>query len=91
LPSAQAEHWLGNVLEVVELHVLPSSQGRGIGRRLLRAALTGVPQRTAALSALDDPTLPARHLYAAEGFVPLLSGFRFPGGLTRYVILAKEL
>ncbi|HVU74072.1 MAG TPA: GNAT family N-acetyltransferase [Mycobacteriales bacterium] len=91
LPSAEAQEWLSDVVEIVELHVLPSHQGRGIGRRLLRASLAGAPQRTAALSALDDPTLPARHLYAAEGFVPLLEGFRFPGGLTRYAVLAKRL
>lgn len=91
LPSAQATEWLSDVLEIVELHVLPEHQGRGIGRLLLRTALADAPQRTAALSALDDPTLPARHLYAAEGFMPLLEGFRFPGGLTRYAVLAKRL
>jgi GNAT superfamily N-acetyltransferase len=91
LPSAQAQEWLSDVVEIVELHVLPQWQGRGIGRRLLRTVLADAPQRTAALSALDDPTLPARHLYAAEGFAPLLEGFRFPGGLTRYAVLAKRL
>ena len=91
LPTAQAQDWLSDVVEIVELHVLPAYQGRGIGRRLLRTVLRDAPQRTAALSALDDPTLPARHLYASEGFIPLLESFRFPGGLTRYAVLAKRL
>jgi GNAT superfamily N-acetyltransferase len=83
--------WLSDVLEVVELHVLPEAQGRGLGRGLLRALLARTTAATAALSALDDPGLPARHLYAAEGFIPLLEGFCFPGGSTRYAVLGKRL
>lgn len=86
-----AEEWLSDVLEVVELHVRPAHQGDGLGRRLLRTVLDGASQRTTALSALDDPTLPARHLYAAEGYRPLLEGFAFPGSATRYAILAARL
>jgi GNAT superfamily N-acetyltransferase len=88
---AAAEEWLDCCFEVVELHVLPSHQGRGIGRDLLRALLADAPERTAALSALEPDRTPARRLYTAEGFVPLLSQFRFPGGPTRYAVLAKRL
>ena len=91
LPADQARDWMADVLEVVELHVLPEAQGRGLGRGLLRGLLEHTTAHTAALSALDDPALPARHLYAAEGFVPLLQAFCFPGGTTRYAVLGKRL
>lgn len=83
--------WMTDVIEVVELHVLPEAQGHGLGRALLRGLLGASTARTAALSALDDPSLPARHLYAAEGFAPLLEDFAFPGSTTRYAVLGKRL
>jgi GNAT superfamily N-acetyltransferase len=76
----RAREWLGDCREIAELHVRPDAQGRGYGRALLRAALDGAAERTAALSVL-----------AAEGFPPLLSGFRFPGNRTSYAVLAKAL
>ncbi|MBX6391347.1 MAG: GNAT family N-acetyltransferase [Frankia sp.] len=91
LPPAVARHWLSDCLEIVELHVLPDHQGNGIGRALLRELLRDAPYRTAALSALELPDSRARRLYASEGFVPLLSDFRFPGSHTPYAVLAKEL
>jgi GNAT superfamily N-acetyltransferase len=91
LPEPSADYWLGDCLEIVELHVLPDYQGHGIGRRLLRELLADVSQRTAALSALEPPGSRARRLYDSEGFVPLLSGFRFPGSPTPYAVLGKEL
>ena len=48
-------------------------------------------ERTAALSALEPDGSRARRLYTSEGFLPLLSDFRFPGGPTRYAVLAKRL
>ena len=90
LPRAQASDWLADSLEIVELHVLPSHQGRGLGRRLLRDSLGRTECRTAVLSALEEDS-PARRLYAAEGFVPLLERFRFPGSPERYAVLGKRL
>jgi GNAT superfamily N-acetyltransferase len=86
-----ARDWLDDCFEVVELHVLPEYQGRQIGRDVLRSLLAGAGTRTAALSALEPAGSRARRLYEAEGFVPLLSDFRFPGGPTRYAVLAKRL
>jgi GNAT superfamily N-acetyltransferase len=88
---AEADDWLGSCFEVVELHVLPTHQGRGLGRRILEQLLDEAEQRTAALSALEPDGSPARRLYTAQGFIPLLQQFRFPGGPTRYAVLAKRL
>jgi ribosomal protein S18 acetylase RimI-like enzyme len=91
MPRPAATDWLADSLEIVELHVLPSHQGRGIGRRLLRDSLARTECRTAVLSALEEPDSPARHLYAMEGFEPLLERFRFPGSPERYAVLGKRL
>jgi GNAT superfamily N-acetyltransferase len=91
LPDGVAREWLTDTFEIVELHVLPEYQGRGLGRQLLRALLDGCGRRTAALSALELPDSPARRLYADEGFVPVLSDFTFAGGGTRYAVLVKRL
>lgn len=86
-----ADVWLGDCFEVVELHVLPEHQGAGLGRALLRALLHRSGQRTAALSALDEPESRAQRLYASEDFTTLLTNFVFPGTPTRYAILGKRL
>jgi GNAT superfamily N-acetyltransferase len=91
LRSEDRARWLADCREVVELHVLPEWQGTGVGRNLLATALDDVPERNAALSALDLPGSRALRLYTGQGFEPLLSAFRFPGSSTRYVILAKRL
>lgn len=91
VPPELAQQWLSDVFEIVELHVLPEYQGSGLGRRLLRALLDGCGRRTAALSALELPDSPARHLYASEGFLPLLTDFHFAGGDTAYAVLVKQL
>ena len=91
LGRARSLEWLADCREIVELHVRPDAQGRGIGRRLLRAALQDAPEATAALSALDQPESAARRLYAGEGFESLLAPFRFPGTATAYAVLGKRL
>lgn len=91
LPREVRRTWLEDCREVVELHVLPAAQGAGLGRELLRAALSEVSESTAVLSALDLPDTRARRLYASEGFAPLLTGFCFPSSIHHYAILGKRL
>ncbi|WP_416210626.1 GNAT family N-acetyltransferase [Frankia sp. Cas8] len=91
LQPEDAAVWLSDCLEIVEFHVLPEFQGRGVGRELIRELLREAPQRTAALSALELPDSRARRLYASEGFVPLLSNFQFPGSWVEYAVLGKHL
>src|SRR5690348_11115276 len=82
--------WLDDSFEVAELHVLPSWQGRGIGRSLLLSLAAGRPERTAVLSTADAPTK-ARRLYRGVGFTDLLTDFRFSGGEPPYAVMGATL
>jgi ribosomal protein S18 acetylase RimI-like enzyme len=88
--GAPADEWLADSFEVVELHVRPAAQGRGLGRRLLLMLLDGLSCRTAVLSAYDEQT-PARRLYYSVGFVDLSDGFTFPGSRETFVIMGRRL
>ncbi len=91
LGPAEGPRWFGSCREIAELHVRPDAQGRGLGRLLLRAALEGATERTAALSVLDATDSPAQNLYRSEGFAAVLPGFRFPGNPLSYAVMAKPL
>jgi ribosomal protein S18 acetylase RimI-like enzyme len=82
--------WLEDSFEIAELHVLPSWQGRGIGRSLLLTLASGRPERTAVLSTADAPTK-ARRLYRGLGFADLLTDFRFSGGEPPYAVMGATL
>jgi len=82
--------WLDDSFEIAELHVLPSRQGRGIGRALLLTIAAGRPERTAVLSTADAPTR-ARRLYRGVGFTDLLTDFRFSGGEPPYAVMGATL
>ena len=83
------EHWTSG-FEVAELHVLPSYQGKGIGRELLLRLTSGRPERTAVLSTADAESR-ARRLYRGVGFTDLLTGFRFSGGEPAYAVMGARL
>lgn len=82
--------WVADSFEVVELHVEPRHQGRGIGRRLLSTLLDQAHQPRALLSTHDRES-PARRLYRSFGFVDLLCDYRFPGGVERFCIMGAPL
>ena len=82
--------WLDDSFEIAELHVLPSWQGKGIGRSLLLSLAAGRPERTAVLSTADAPTK-ARRLYRGVGFTDLLTDFRFSGGEPPYAVMGATL
>jgi GNAT superfamily N-acetyltransferase len=63
-----AGDWLGGHFEFVELAVLPSQRGRGLGAALHDALLLGAPGNRAMLSTADDPADPAVRLYASRGW-----------------------
>jgi ribosomal protein S18 acetylase RimI-like enzyme len=88
--QAAAQAWLGDCLEVAELHVLPQCQGRGAGTALLGALGAGRTERTALLSTPDTEST-ARRLYRTAGFTDLLTGFRFEGAEPPYAVMGAGL
>lgn len=90
LSDEDADFWMSDTVEIVELHVRPAYQGNGIGRRLLGMLLDGAPERTAVLSTHDRES-PARRLYRSTGFVDLLTAFVFPGGHEVFAVMGKDL
>ncbi|MGI5270728.1 GNAT family N-acetyltransferase [Nonomuraea sp. CA-218870] len=85
-----ADAWLGHAFELAEIHVHPGYQHKGIGRAMITTLCAGRRERTAVLSTHDQPTT-ARHLYAAMGFMDLLTRFVFPGGYEEYAIVGRRL
>jgi ribosomal protein S18 acetylase RimI-like enzyme len=63
-----AEAWLGGHFELVSIGVLDTARRRGIGRRLMRVLLEGLPHERLLLMTSSDPSDPARRLYSSEGW-----------------------
>ena len=85
-----ARAWLADSFEVAEVHVNPDFQGRGIGRRLVRALAHPRLERTALLSTQDAESR-ARRLYRGLGFTDLVTGYRFPGTEPPYALMGAAL
>lgn len=90
LAPKQSQQWLQNCFELVELHLMPHAQGRGIGGRLHDTLLKGLPHSSAALSTIATQTR-ALHLYRNRGWVTLLEDFTFPGGARPFLIMGLDL
>lgn len=90
LGSRAAQDWFGDSLEIAEVHVLPSHQGRGTGLEMMLRLTAGRPERAAVLSTMDASTR-ARRLYRGLGFTDLLTGFTFPGTELPYAIMGAPL
>ncbi len=86
----EAEHWMTDVFEVVELAVYPAAHGHGYGGRIHDTLLQGLPHRTAVLSTYQVETN-ALKMYEKRGWVTLLSNFIFPGYSEPYKIMGKNL
>jgi len=90
LDAAQREQWLDPPhFEVVELHVRPSHQRRGIGSVLLAQLLSRQPHDRALLSTQTASTK-ARTFYAKNGWVELAE-VDFGAGYPGYLVLGKRL
>jgi ribosomal protein S18 acetylase RimI-like enzyme len=76
--------------EVVEVHVMPERQRRGIGRLLIGALLDGLDVPFALLST-DEGNERARAFYAAMGWREIVSGVDLSSPRGPYVVLAREL
>ncbi|GAC1422968.1 MAG: hypothetical protein NVS4B1_20250 [Ktedonobacteraceae bacterium] len=86
----EAEYWMTDVFEVVELAVRPTMHGYGYGGKVHDMLLQGLPQRTAVLSTYQVGTN-ALKMYKKRGWVTLLSDFIFPGYAEPYQIMGKKL
>ena len=90
LTLENAEHWMTNVFEVVELAVRPTAHGHGYGAIVHDTLLRGLPHRTAALSTYQVETT-ASKMYEKRGWITLLPNFIFPGYSDPYKIMGKSL
>jgi GNAT superfamily N-acetyltransferase len=88
--TTAANGWLADPVEIAEVHVHPSYQNRGIGRRMMLMLTQGRLERTAVLSTQDNNS-PAKGLYQSLGFTDLLTGFRFPGSSQPYAVMGARL
>jgi ribosomal protein S18 acetylase RimI-like enzyme len=90
LSAAQRAEWLDPPhFEVVELHVRPSFQGRGIGSLLLAQLLTRQPHDRAVLTT-QVGSRQARAFYAKNGWAEL-APVDFGPGYAPYVVLGKQV
>ncbi|GIJ49867.1 acetyltransferase [Virgisporangium aliadipatigenens] len=85
--------WLSDCFELVELHVKPDAQGRGLGARQLSSLLEDIPHRTVVLSTpeADESKSRAWRLYRRFGFVDILRHFNFPGDERPFAVLGRQL
>jgi len=90
LTPAQRAEWLDPPhFEVVELHVRPSSQRRGIGSTLLAQLLSRQPHRRAVLTTQAGARA-ARSFYAKNGWTELAQ-VDFGRGYPSYIALGRLL
>jgi ribosomal protein S18 acetylase RimI-like enzyme len=90
LPARVGEQWLYNAFELSELHVLPSCQGSGVGRRVLTELAASIPHSAMLLSTPDADTRAFR-LYRDLGFVDLRRHYLFPGDSRPFAVLGARL
>jgi ribosomal protein S18 acetylase RimI-like enzyme len=88
--SSDDQGWLSNAFELSEMHVLPASQGAGIGRRILEALNSDIPHDAMVLSTPDNDTRAFR-LYRRMGFVDLARNYLFPGDSRPFAVLGARL
>lgn len=80
-------------VELTELHVSPSHQGRGIGGALLRNFLADRPESTVMLSTpeVEAEGNGAWRLYRSMGFGDVLRSHRFDGDARPFAVLSRSL
>lgn len=86
LDADVADEWLGGHFELVSIGVVPDARGLGIGRQLLDAVTSGLPQDRWLLMTTADGSDPARRLYAAAGWTVI-----GPGLTEAQVIMGSSL
>jgi ribosomal protein S18 acetylase RimI-like enzyme len=90
LRAARAEEWLADSFELVELHVLPAYQRRGIGHTLLTTVCNASDLPKVILSTPTEAAA-ARRLYARLGFRDITEPFLFGDGGPPYTVMGAAL
>lgn len=90
LEPTVAREWLVDAFELSELHVLPSYQGRRLGRLMLESLVAPVPHSAVLLSTPEGPTR-AFALYRSIGFEDLARHHLFAGDSRPFAILGARL
>jgi ribosomal protein S18 acetylase RimI-like enzyme len=90
LSEQHHEYWMSDSFELVELHVLPDSQGHGLGHSLLRLLLEDAPWQVVLLSTPEGESR-AWRLYRRCGFADVLRNYLFPGDSREFAVLGRSL
>ena len=91
MTAEEQARWLdARHFEVVELHVHPDHQGRGIGARLLSALLDGLDVPFALLST-EVNNVGARAFYRREGWTEIVPSVDMSSPRGPFVVLARDL
>jgi ribosomal protein S18 acetylase RimI-like enzyme len=82
--------WLTNAFELSEMHVSPTAQGVGIGRRILELLAADIDHDAMLLSTPYSDTRAFR-LYHRLGFSDLARNYLFPGDSRPFAVLGSRL
>ncbi len=93
LTKQERQQWLSSCFEIVEMHVRPAAQGRGLGEAQLRGLLSMTGESTALLSTpeADEAASRAWRLYRRNGFVDVVRRLMFPGDPRPFAVLGRGL
>jgi ribosomal protein S18 acetylase RimI-like enzyme len=84
LPKSEADRWMSDSYELVEVAVDPEFQGRGIGRAIIERLLEDCDEATCMLSTRTDSE--AHRLYRRMGFEVITEMTFAPRGALFYVM-----
>lgn len=90
LDPTVARDWMVDAFELSELHVLPSYQGRRLGRVMLESLVAPIPHSAVLLSTPEGPTR-AFALYRSLGFEDLARHHVFSGDSRPFAVLGARL
>lgn len=93
LPSADIVRLMTSYFELTELHVIPRSQGSGLGEALARRLLAGRAEANVLLSTpeIRGEGNRAWRLYRRLGFGDVIRGHHFAGDPRPFAILGRTL
>jgi ribosomal protein S18 acetylase RimI-like enzyme len=93
LPRPDISRLMTSYFELTELHVMPQSQGNGLGEALARRLLAGRSEANVLLSTpeISGEGNRAWRLYRRLGFIDVIRGHHFAGDPRPFAILGRTL